>query len=110
MDNPLITEINAHVQIETLAPRVVISWEPISNTGAITYDCADYYQLKEDGSYFGQPTPAAGHTVSLEAVMQETVDVEIAPGVFQPVPMAVVAGAIKAHFKKIMAAKRGATE
>ena len=38
--------------------------------------------------------------------MQESVDVEIAPGVFQTVPMMLVAGAIKAHFKKRVAALR----
>jgi hypothetical protein len=98
--NPLITDINAHVQSETLAPRTVIAWDPTTNTGSITYECANFFVLKEDGSYFGQPAPSGAVSVSLETVIAETVDVEVAPGVFQPVPMALVAGAIKAHFKK----------
>lgn len=108
MSNPLITSVNAHVQTETLAPRTVINWDPLSGTGVITYECADYFQLKDDGSYFGQPTPAGAISFSMADVISETVDVEVAPGVFQQFPMAIVAGAIKAHFKKHMAARLAA--
>lgn len=104
--NPLITQINSRVQSETLAHRTVINWNPVTNTGAITYECSDYYQLIEDGSYFGQPAPTGGLSIALDDVIAETVDVEVAPGVFQPVPMALVAGAIKAHFKKHLGISR----
>ena len=104
--NPLVTPINAHVQSETLSTRTTILWNPVSNTGSINYECSDFYQLASDGSYFGQPAPSGSISVSLEDVMQESVDVEIAPGVFQTVPMMLVAGAIKAHFKKRVAALR----
>jgi len=35
--NPLITNINAHVQSETLATRTIIAWNPVANTGSIKY-------------------------------------------------------------------------
>ena len=108
--NPLITPINEHVQSETLAPRTTINWEPKTNTGSITYECSEYYQMVADGTYFGQPVPAGSISVSLEEVMQEVVDVEVAPGVFQPVPMLLVAGAIKAHYKKHMTRIRAPKE
>ena len=96
--NPLITNINAHVQSETLATRTIIAWNPVTNTGSINYECSDFYQLRSDGSYFGVPVPNNTISVPLEEVINETVNVQVAPGVFQPVPMALVAGAIKAHF------------
>jgi len=36
--NPLITNINAHVQSETLATRTIIAWNPVANTGSINYE------------------------------------------------------------------------
>lgn len=108
--NPLIKSVNARVQTETLAPRTVMSWDPVNGTGFLTYECADYFQLKEDGSYFGQPVPAGGMSFAMDDVMAETVDVEVSPGVFQSVPMALVAGAFKAHFKKQIAIRRAAEQ
>jgi hypothetical protein len=108
--NPLIKSINAHVQVETLAPRTVLSWDPPAGVGFLTYECADYFQLKEDGSYFGQPVPSGSLSFEMNDVLAETVDVEVAPGVFQPVPMVLVAGALKAHFKKHIAARRAAQQ
>ena len=104
--NPLIRPVNQHVEIETLAPRTIINWEPLSNTGSITYECSDYNRMTEDGSYFGQPVPSGGISVSLSTVMNEIVDVEVSPGVFQPIPLVLVAGALKAHFKKHLALQR----
>lgn len=104
--NPLIKSVNAHVQTETLAPRTQLNWDPVNSTGFLTYDCAEFHQLKEDGSYFGQPMPAGALSFAMADVMAETVDVEVAPGVIQQVPMALVAGALKAHFKKHIAIRR----
>lgn len=108
--NPLIESVNAHVQTETLAPRTVLTWDPPSGVGFLTYECSTFFQLKEDGSYFGQPVPAGAMSFAMNDVLAETVDVEVAPGVFQPVPMALVAGALKAHFKKHMALRRAAQQ
>lgn len=108
--NPLIKSINARVQAETLSRRTVIDWDPAAGTGFLTYECAEFLQLKEDGSYFGQPAPAGGMSFAMNDVLAETVDVEVAPGVFEQVPMALVAGALKAHFKKHMAIRRTAQQ
>ncbi len=64
-----IKDINAATEVEILAPRTIINWNPIDGTGNVQFEKAAFYRTKS-GDYFGQPQPCGGRSLSLQEVIE----------------------------------------
>lgn len=104
--NARIRTVNAATEAEALAPRTVINWNPADNTGSVFFECAKFYRTAGTFDYFGAPEPDGGISVSLEDLLQRSVDVPT-PGGPVAVPMPLLMGAIKVLFDQLYNEQRG---
>lgn len=86
-----VIEQNGTLIREALAPRIEINWQP-GDTGAAILHYVE--ELRLNGELL-TTTPARMVALPLQDLLDRTVEVEIEPGVFHPVPMRLVMGAIK---------------
>lgn len=101
-----ISTVNASTEAEALAPRTVINWEPVSNTGSVLFECAKFYRTSSSGDYFGAPQPDGGISISLAELLTRSVDVPTPQGTIT-VPMPLLMGAIKVLFDQLYNEQRG---
>jgi hypothetical protein len=91
---------NATVKRELVSPTTIINWDPISNSGTITYNINEILYI--DDQYI-RSTSAFSTTVTLEQMISKVYDIEIEPGVFIQVPGGVVMLAFKKAFEEALA-------
>lgn len=89
----VITAENVTLVREFLAPVTTIRWEPVSNTGTLTYQVEEY--LFVDG-VFSHSKSVGESTITLESLVNNTYSVEVAPNTF----MDIQGGLIMLAFKK----------
>lgn len=105
MSNARITQVNASVEAEVLAPRTVINWDPTNDTGSILFECAKYYRESGTTNYFGVPEPDGGMSLTLGEVMPKVFTVPTPQGDVQ-VPAVFIMAAIKSLFNETYYAQR----
>lgn len=89
-----ITEIeNATIRREVVAPRTIINWNPLDNSGSVMFDTATEESINGE---FHRLVPGETIAVTLEDLAQRTIIVE---GI--EVPFLLIAGAIKQVFNDI---------
>lgn len=104
--NARIAIVNPSTQSEVLAPRTFVCWNPEDNTGSVHFECSRYFRHAGTENYFGGPQPVPGLSISIEDLLQRSVDVPT-PGGPVTVPMPLLMGAIKVLFDQLYNEQRG---
>lgn len=100
------TVSNITLRREAVAPGVGIYWNPVDNTGTVTYHVQ--FMRYEDDEYKGmeQGFPI---NVSLTKVLEDVIEVQTPKGV-QKIPGTLLMAAVKAHFEKTYEAYVASTQ
>lgn len=96
----IISTENATVKRELVAPTTIIDWEPLSNSGTITYQVKELLYVNGE---FVKDVPFGNFTVSLDKMIEKVYNVEVEPGVFVEVPGGLMMLAFKKAFEEALA-------
>lgn len=105
--NLRIKAVNAATESESLAPRTVIDWNPVDNTGAVTFECSRFYRTANTVDYFGAPEPDGAIRVALSDLLLRTITVQTQQGPVD-VPAPLLMGAVKTLFDTLYNEARSA--
>lgn len=97
----IITTENATVIREYLSPVTVIRWDPLTNSGSLTYSVHEYLFINDE---FSQSKFVGDSSITLEQMVSKNYDVEVAPGVIQTVPGGLIMLAFKKAFEDAIVA------
>lgn len=92
----IINTENATVLRELVSPTTIIDWDPLSNTGTLTYQVKELLFVNNE---FIKAVPFGNFSVSLDKMISSTYSVEVEPGVFQTVPGGLIMLAFKKAFE-----------
>lgn len=95
----IINTENATVKRELVSPTTIIDWEPLSNTGTITYQVKELLYVNGE---FVKDVPFGNFTVSLDKMLEKVYNVEVEPGVFVEVPGGLMMLAFKKAFEEAL--------
>lgn len=93
----VITTENATVVREFLSPVTTIRWDPITNTGSLTYQVTEYLFI--NGEY-SQTKVVGESSITLETLTNKTYSVEVAPDTFVDVHGGLIMLAFKKAFEQ----------
>lgn len=93
----VITTENATLVREFLSPVTTIRWDPITNTGSLTYQVTEYLFI--NGEY-SQAKVVGESSVTLDVLTKQVYRVEVAPGQFMDVPGGLIMLAFKKAFEQ----------
>ncbi len=99
MSRTLITE-NATVKRELVSPTTIINWEPLSNSGTLTFQMQEMIYVNDQ---FFKSVPVNNISMTLQELVSKTYNIEIEPGVFMDVPGGVIMLAFKKAFEETVA-------
>jgi hypothetical protein len=99
----VITTENATVTREYLSPTTTIRWDPLSNTGSLTYTVEEYLFIDDQ---FVQSKVIGDSSITLEQMVTRNYDIEVEPGVFTTVPGGLIMLAFKKAFEDAIAANQ----
>lgn len=97
-----ITE-NAKVVREYVSPVTTVRWDPITNTGVLTYNINELLFINDE---FIQSTPKTSASLPLEEMIAKNYDIEVAEGVFHTVNGGLIMLAFKKAFEVAIAEGR----
>lgn len=95
--NRILTTENATVKRELVSPTTVINWEPLSNTGVLTYQIQEMIYVNDE---FIKSVPVNSVSITLADLVTKTYDVEVEPGVTVQVPGGLIMLAFKKAFEQ----------
>lgn len=97
----VVTTENVTVTREFVSPTTTIYWNPLTNSGSLTYRTEEY--LFVDGQYV-QSKVVGESSISLEQMISRNYEVEVEPGVSMTVPGSLIMLAFKKAFEDALAA------
>lgn len=95
----IINTENASVTRELVSPTTIIDWDPLSNTGTLTYQVKELLFINNE---FIKAVPFGNFSVSLDEMISNTYSVEVEPGVFMDVPGGLIMLAFKKAFEQAL--------
>lgn len=95
----IINTENATVTRELVSPTTIIDWDPLSNSGTITYKVEELLFINNE---FMKKVPFSNFTVSLDKVIEKTYQIEVEPGVTIDVPGGVIMLAFKKAYEEAL--------
>jgi hypothetical protein len=93
----VITAENVTLVREFLAPVTTIRWEPLTNTGTLTYQVEEF--LFVDGK-FSHSKSVGESTITLDNLVNNTYSVEVAPNQFVDIQGGLIMLAFKKAFEQ----------
>jgi hypothetical protein len=87
---------NVKVKRELVSPITTINWDPVANSGTITYNINEMLFIDD---VLIRMTPVFITSVTLNELVSKTYEVEIEPGVFTQIPGGLVMLAFKKAFE-----------
>ena len=93
----VITTENATLVREFLSPVTTIRWDPLTNTGTLTYQVEEYLFI--DGAFSHSKTVGES-TVTLDTLIKNVYHIEVAPGQFTDIPGGLIMLAFKKAFEQ----------
>ena len=97
----VITTENVTVTREFVSPITTIRWDPLTNTGSLTYKVEEYLFIDDE---FVQSKVIGESSITLEQMVERNYDVEVEPGQFVTVPGGLIMLAFKKAFEDALAA------
>lgn len=97
----ILTTENATVVREFVSPTTTIRWDPLTNTGSLTYTVQEFLFINGE---FTQAKTIGDSSITLEQMISRNYDVEVEPGVFMTVPGGLIMLAFKKAFEEALAA------
>ncbi len=95
----IINTENATVTRELVSPTTIIDWDPLSNSGTLTYKIEELLFINNE---FVKKVPSSTLTVSLDMVIGKTYQVEVEPGVTMDIPGGLIMLAFKKAFEEAL--------
>lgn len=95
----IINTENASVKRELVSPTTIIDWDPISNSGTVTYQVKELLHI--NGEYV-RSVPFNSFSVALDSMVSKVYNVEVEPGVFIDVPGGLIMLAFKKAFEEAL--------
>ncbi len=95
----IINTENASVKRELVSPTTIIDWDPISNSGTLTYKVEELLFVNEE---FVKSVPFGNFSVALDSMVSKVYNVEVEPGVFIDVPGGLIMLAFKKAFEEAL--------
>lgn len=92
----VVTTENAKVVREYVSPVTTIHWEPVSNSGVLTFHVNELLYINDE---FVQMTPKTTATIPLSDLIGREYEIEVAAGVFQTVHGGLIMLAFKRAFE-----------
>jgi hypothetical protein len=97
----IITTENATVVREYVSPTTTIRWDPLTNTGSLTYSVEEFLFINGE---FTQTKRIGDSSITLEQMITRSYDIEIEPGIFTTVPGGLIMLAFKKAFEDALTA------
>lgn len=97
----IITTENAVVVREFVSPVTTVRWDPISNTGSVTYSV---HELLFINGVFHQMRFVGDSTVTLERLLNNVYDIDVGNGQVAQIPGGLIMLAFKKAFENEIAA------
>ena len=97
----IITTENVTVTREFVSPTTTIRWDPLTNTGSLTYKVEEYLFIDDE---FVQSKVIGESSITLEQMVDRNYDVEVELGQFVTVPGGLIMLAFKKAFEDALAA------
>ena len=95
--NRILTTENATVKRELVSPTTIINWEPLSNSGVLTYQIQEMIYVNDE---FIKSVPVNSVSITLEELISKVYEVEVEPGVTMQVPGGLIMLAFKKAFEE----------
>lgn len=95
----IINTENASVMRELVSPTTIIDWDPISNSGTLTYKVEELLFVNNE---LIKSVPFGNFTVSLQSMIEKVYEVEVEPGVMMQIPGGLIMLAFKKAFEEAL--------
>lgn len=95
----IVNTENASVKRELVAPTTIIDWDPLSNSGTVTYQVRELFYINNE---YVRGVPFNNFTVALDSMISKVYNVEVEPGVFVDVPGGLIMLAFKKAFEEAL--------
>jgi len=95
----IINTENASVKRELVSPTTTIDWDPISNSGTLTYRVEELLFVNEE---LIKSVPFGNFTVSLQSMIEKVYNVEVEPGVTTQISGGLIMLAFKKAFEEAL--------
>lgn len=92
----VITTSNATVVQEYVSPVTTVHWDPLSNSGTLTFNVEEFLFINGE---FVQRVFKTSTSISLYDLINREYDVEVAPGITQKIPGGLIMLAFKKAFE-----------
>ena len=96
----VITTENVTITREFVSPATTIRWDPLTNTGSLTYKVEEYLFIDDQ---FVQSKVIGESSITLEQMITRNYDVEVEPGQSMTVPGGLIMLAFKKAFEDAIA-------